>query len=531
MDSQLNDLIRLKQPPPAPTERWQRLVVRERIPCSNDCATFQVGSPTCPRNASVAQPTPHTPISPSGRVCIKYKKTPKIKTPVKTPIHSCKKKSPVHSGARKKQTPGKQVQTPGGCRFIPNRSTTDLDYSAYLLTKKESKEEVSPSREEYKQSLLTTLAKNSAQKSILSFNTSSNISMGEGSFNYTVNSSHRTSMKHSYKRKAKRRLPITADKILDAPALVNDYYINTLDWGKNHLAVGLGNAVFLWNPTSGDTQMLMEMGERDYVSSVSWAANGKYLAIGGSDAAIQLWDVEKQKRLRIMTGHTNRVGVLTWNAHMLVSGGHSGQIHYHDVRQAEHCVTRSALHQLEVCGLKWTADGRYLASGGNDNLVAIWNASNPAEPMQLLQGHQASVKALAWCPWQSNLLATGGGANDRTIKFWNASTGQCLNSIDAKSQVSGIAWNKEYHELITSHGNPDNQLSIWKYPSMCKVGELCGHQDRVLNMTMNPEKTCVASAGADETLRIWNCFEHCQSTSQSQSYSEDSITALINTVH
>ena len=144
-------------------------------------------------------------------------------------------------------------------------------------------------------------------------------------------------MKHSYKRKAKRRLPVTAEKILDAPALVNDYCkfhnriwstltcsliavsdINTLDWGKSHLAVGLGNAVFLWNPTSGDTQMLMEMGERDYVSSVSWAANGKYLAIGGSDAAIQLWDVEKQKRVRVMTGHTNRVGVLTWNAHMLV---------------------------------------------------------------------------------------------------------------------------------------------------------------------------------------------------------------------
>ena len=74
------------------------------------------------------------------------------------------------------------------------------------------------------------------------------------------------------------------------------------------------------------------------------------------------------------------------------SGGHSGQIHYHDVRQPEHCVSRTALHQLEVCGLKWTADGRYLASGGNDNLVAIWNASNPTEPMQLLQGHQAAVK-------------------------------------------------------------------------------------------------------------------------------------------
>jgi len=36
-----------------------------------------------------------------------------------------------------------------------------------------------------------------------------------------------------------------------------------------------------------------------------------------------------------------------------------------------------------------------------------------------LLGHKAAVKALAWCPWQRNLLATGGGTNDQTMRFWN----------------------------------------------------------------------------------------------------------------
>ncbi len=38
------------------------------------------------------------------------------------------------------------------------------------------------------------------------------------------------------------------------------------------------------------------------------------------------------------------------------------------------------------------------------------------------EGHSAAVKAMAWCPWQSNGLATGGGSNDRTIRFWNTDT-------------------------------------------------------------------------------------------------------------
>lgn len=33
--------------------------------------------------------------------------------------------------------------------------------------------------------------------------------------------------------------------------------------------------------------------------------------------------------------------------------------------------------------------------------------------------HRSAVKAIAWCPWKSNLLASGGGCQDRRIILWN----------------------------------------------------------------------------------------------------------------
>ena len=45
------------------------------------------------------------------------------------------------------------------------------------------------------------------------------------------------------------------------------------------------------------------------------------------------------------------------------------------------------------------------------------------------------LQALAWCPWQRNVLASGGGTADRHIHFWNASTGVNLHSVDTGSQV------------------------------------------------------------------------------------------------
>ena len=52
--------------------------------------------------------------------------------------------------------------------------------------------------------------------------------------------------------------------------------------------------------------------------------------------------------------------------------------------------------------------------------------------------HQAAVKAVAWCPWQSGVLASGGGTADRCIRTWNCNTGNLLNTVDTKSQVSSL---------------------------------------------------------------------------------------------
>ena len=121
--------------------------------------------------------------------------------------------------------------------------------------------------------------------------------------------------------------------------------------------------------------------------------------------------------------------------------------------------------------------------------------------------HQAAVKALAWCPYQRNVLATGGGTADRTIKMWNAGNGCVINSVDTGSQVCSLLWNPHEKELLSSHGFSENQLSLWKYPSMARVKELTGHTARVLHMSLSPCGTMVCSAAADETLRFWKVFE------------------------
>ena len=81
-------------------------------------------------------------------------------------------------------------------------------------------------------------------------------------------------------------------KVLDAPALQDDFYLNLIDWsGQNDLAVGLGNCIYLWNAETSKVTKLCEM-HNDVVTSVGWAGNSRLLAVGCNRGDVQLWDIE-----------------------------------------------------------------------------------------------------------------------------------------------------------------------------------------------------------------------------------------------
>lgn len=425
------------------------------------------------------------------------------------------------------------AQAIGGDRFIPNRAAMDVERSAHSLRSMSLEEEgceaiegedgavTSSGRSEYKSALSSgmlgmdedSLASSSSHR-ILSFKDKAPAPKGDTVNNLKVlySSSGSSSKSGQGTKLINRQIPSAPSRILDAPDLLDDYYLNLLSWSQtNVLAVALAQTVYLWNAGTGDIQELctMEGGADSHISSVSWVQEGgSHLAVGTSTGATQLWDVNQCKQLRSMDGHTDRVGALSWNRHILSSGGRDSIVVNHDVRVARHNVATLSAHTQEVCGLAWSPDGLTLASGANDNTLCLWDAatSSTSTPRFRLTDHQAAVKALAWSPHERNLLATGGGTADRTIKFWNGQTGALLNSIDTGSQVCALQWNPHEKELLSSHGFARNQLCLWKYPTMAKIKELDGHTARVLHMACSPDGSTVVSAAADETLRFWNVF-------------------------
>ncbi|CBF83655.1 hypothetical protein AN2965.2 [Aspergillus nidulans FGSC A4] len=306
-------------------------------------------------------------------------------------------------------------------------------------------------------------------------------------------------------RKQPRYVNKVPYKVLDAPDLQDDFYLNLVDWGSsNVLGVGLGNSVYMWNSQTGRVTKLCELKD-DTVTSVSWIQRGTHLSIGTGKGMVQIWDAERCRRLRTMIGHTNRVGALAWNDHILTSGSRDRHIFHRDVRSPDQYLRRLSGHKQEVCGLRWNTEDGQLASGGNDNKLLVWDKLNET-PLYRFSDHTAAVKAITWSPHQHHLLASGGGTADRTIKFWNTATGSLIKEVDTGSQVCNLAWSKNSDEIISTHGYSQNQIVIWKYPRMEQIVSLTGHTFRVLYLAMSPDGQTVVTGAGDETLRFWKIF-------------------------
>lgn len=313
---------------------------------------------------------------------------------------------------------------------------------------------------------------------------------------------------NSSSAQSRRRIATAPERVLDAPGLIDDYYLNLLDWSSgNQVAIGLERNVYVWSADEGSVSCLLETSPDTYVSSVKWSGDGAYVSVGLGTGEVQIWDVAESQKIRSMHGHDTRVGVMGWNKHLLSTGARSGLVFNHDVRIAEHKVAELVSHTSEVCGLEWRSDGAQLATGGNDNLVSIWDARSLSVPKLTKTNHKAAVKALAWCPWNMNLLATGGGSYDRNIHFWNTTSGARVNSIDTGSQVTSLRWSPHYREIVSSSGFPDNSLSIWSYPTMVRNVEIPAHESRVLHSCLSPDGQMLATAAADESLKFWKVFE------------------------
>ncbi len=128
-------------------------------------------------------------------------------------------------------------------------------------------------------------------------------------------------------------------------------------------------------------------------------------------------------------------------------------------------------HTRSANAVAFSPDNRWLASGGKDNVIKIWDLTT-GNVLRTLYGHTTNVNALAVSP-DGNLLASGsgdindkrdlgtfqlggvvGGAEDNTVRIWSVQTGQQLQVLRGHGlPVGAVAFSSDGRSLTSVSGD------------------------------------------------------------------------------
>lgn len=171
-----------------------------------------------------------------------------------------------------------------------------------------------------------------------------------------------------------------------------------------------------------------------------------------------------------------------------------------DPKTGEECMAFAKYHNSEVCGIK--SNGMLLASGSNENLVAIYDLRKTSELISSYE-HNSAVKAIDWIG--TSTLVSGGGTSDRKIKFWKDGYG-IIQEIDTGSQVCELKASTNSNEIVSCQGFSLNQIIIWNRKGKREL-TIHGHQDRVLYGALSPTGEHLATGAGDQQLKVWKLFK------------------------
>ncbi len=302
---------------------------------------------------------------------------------------------------------------------------------------------------------------------------------------------------------------------MDAPKLEDDFYRHSVDWQGEQVAAALGTGVHLRNTSTHKVHTVVKDADLPLPITVQLVEAGRHVAIGRANGDVDLWDNHQSRQVRRMpiSAMSTVVRQQTGNPLLYVSD-HSGGLSALDLRVQDAKVWAIAgAHSKQVCGLSLSTDGQTVVTGADDDTVKVWDVRT-RKPKVIFDKHKAAIKAIAFCPWNPKVIATGGGTDDHTIRIWNSDTGQIISEQDAGTQITGLLWNKHYQQLISTHGHGENKIKVWqvslldgKLRSIGNIEGAASQDGRINDAVMSSSHwEFLTSCGNDEVIKIWDLW-------------------------
>lgn len=255
------------------------------------------------------------------------------------------------------------------------------------------------------------------------------------------------------------------------------------------------------------TQVLSSHSER--VMSASWSPDGRYLASGGFDGILRIWNITSGTEQKILRSPSPYILSVSWSPdgkRLISVSNDSIQLWDPDTGREIRTVRTNPpqppgsppVYGPNNVSAVWSTDGQRLGLfGWTDKTIRLLDATT-GEGKIVLKGHTAEASSVAWSPDGRRLVSAGW---DNTLRLWDAATGKEEAVINGQTK----GW-------IHAFWSPDGRRLAWHgYMSDLRildvntrsVEQVLHHGSGILHVAWSPDGMWLASASRDGTVKLW----------------------------
>ncbi|KAG9064421.1 hypothetical protein KI688_003611 [Linnemannia hyalina] len=223
--------------------------------------------------------------------------------------------------------------------------------------------------------------------------------------------------------------------------------------------------VKVWNAATGSVLSVFT-GHGAAVCQVAFSPNGLQLASCSLDCTIRLWDVSSLGTGMDVEGGSDPLTSVLFSpdGRVLFCGAYSGAVRQLDARSGES-------GPFVVCGdnpvnsLAVSPDGLRIASvGTDDRVVIVWDIGTGHTDI-VLRGHTEEVTAMAFSA-DSRWIATGGC--DNTVRLWDSRSGILDRVLEGRARIDCLVFLPNSHGILS--GSQDGTIRAWDLDTRECVG-------------------------------------------------------------
>ncbi|BBO60009.1 pentapeptide repeat-containing protein [Mycoavidus sp. B2-EB] len=234
------------------------------------------------------------------------------------------------------------------------------------------------------------------------------------------------------------------------------------------------------------------------VHDCCYSPDGYWLAVSTDEGQIGLYQARALKLAHTLNGHSAAVTHLNFSSDskFLASGGKDHKVMVWDIEKKA-LLRERVEHNASITNIKFLSNSELLASGSADGTLVLHNLQSGAL-RRIQHPIGGTILALETLP-NNGFLVSWDGAQE--VLRWDGGTQEAACFCRNTEEIQSIKVSSDGKLLALG---VFNTVELWSLEKQKKLGVFGGHHDRVNALEFSPDDEFLASVSDDETVRLWN---------------------------